>query len=156
MTSVLDLPVAEQYPSSTDTSGAGSSKRISHMSVTGSGAKKSRAARGIRTPPGTKARARMEGIGAGAGEGFWHGHAPTVPWLRRTSHSTSGRSSSQVTTPAVILSIAGQCSAGNFRLPSLQKQTACGLTPSRTAAFDGPPSRSMAARIEVMPGILRV
>lgn len=34
MTSVLDFPVAEQYPSSTDTSGVGSSKRISHISST--------------------------------------------------------------------------------------------------------------------------
>lgn len=33
MMSVLDFPVAEQYPSSTDTSDAGSSNRISHMSV---------------------------------------------------------------------------------------------------------------------------
>ena len=34
MMSVRDFPVAEQYPSSTDTSAAGSSNRISHISIT--------------------------------------------------------------------------------------------------------------------------
>lgn len=58
MMSVLDFPVAEQYPSSTDTSEAGSSKRVSHISDT-TGRNKKR--------PALPSEARAEGGRAGLG-----------------------------------------------------------------------------------------
>lgn len=75
MTSVLDLPVAEQYPSSTDTSTVGASKRTSHMSVTQRYGKKR---------PSPKARRNPRRLSRPGGGRRWGGLAQgpgVAPWL---------------------------------------------------------------------------
>lgn len=50
----------------------------------------------------------------------------------------------------------GHTSAGSFLFSSLQKHTACGVTPSSLANADGPPTIEIARLIAVMRHILHL
>ena len=76
--------------------------------------------------------------------------------VRKTPHATSGRKSSQRTTPPVACSISGHRSAGTSRMPLHHWLTAEGVTCSTRDIAVRPPTSSQALEISEVGVLMRI